>query len=319
MKRITSLLLALIMAAALLAGCGETENTTDVESKTGEENTVVSNSSSDTEANTNSVPTENPAANLSGMVATGGSTSVSAVMEALIFQFEEYNDKVTVKREENGSGDGINKAKDGTYEIGHSSRELKTDGSEDGLIEIPYAIDGIAVVLHKDNEVKSLTKQQLFDIYTGVIDNWKDVGGKDELIAVVTREDGSGTRAAFAEIVGLEKKKDGAIDPATAIKAAAAEQNSSGNIKTAVSGNPAAIGYMSYSDADDPNVKLADYEGVAISNETLKDGSYKLMRQFYMVVKEGRELSAAAQAFIGFVLSAEGQQIVESKKLLSVD
>ena len=281
MKKFTAISLAVLLAVLLFAGCGK--------------DPVV-----ETEP-------------LSGTVATGGSTSVATVMKALIFQFQDDNRDVTINYEQNGSGDGIKNTISGLYEIGHSSRELKTDGSEDGLKAIAYAIDGIAIVVHPSNGVTNLTKAQVKDIYTGVITNWKEVGGADALITVVIRESGSGTRSAFAEIIGLEKSGD----DSTNIVAGANEATSTGAVQTQVSQNANAIGYMSYSDVGN-SVKTLSYEGVAISTATLKDSSYKLKREFYLVVKEGATLSPAAQAFIDFVLSEEGQAIVADNKLLPI-
>lgn len=258
--------------------------------------------------------TENQTSALTGTVKTGGSTSVEKVMNALIFQFQDINREVTINYEMNGSGDGIKNTVSGMYEIGHSSRELKRDGTEDGLMAIPYAIDGIAVVLHKDNAVESLTPDQIYSIYTGQITNWKQVGGPDALITVVTREASSGTRGAFTEIIGLEKKDK----PESNILDAATTCDSTGAIQTTVSQNSNAIGYMSFSDVDTGKVNIVKYDGVGISTATLKDGTYKLKREFYLIIKEGEVLSPAAQAFIDFVLSAEGQKLVQDNKLLSV-
>ncbi|MCL2696205.1 MAG: phosphate ABC transporter substrate-binding protein [Clostridiales bacterium] len=277
MRKVASLLLVVLMVACIV-GCGGDSGT-----------------SSD----------------LSGVVKTGGSTSVEKVMNALIYQFQDDNRDVTINYEQNGSGDGIKNTISGQYEIGHSSRELKTDGTEDGLTATAYAIDGIAIVVNKGNGVENLTKAQVRDIYTGVITNWSEVGGNDALIAAITREPGSGTRDAFAEIVGLEK---GGSD----ILASASVADNTGAIQTKVSSNPNAIGYMSFSDVDPEKVNTVPYEGVAISVETLKNGSYALKREFFLLTKIGATLSPAAQAFLDFVLSDEGQQIVAANKLLPV-
>ena len=280
MKKVLGIILAVLVMTAFFAGC-----------------------SSETSDNSGSA--------LSGVVKTGGSTSVEKVMNALIYQFQDDNRNVTVDYEMNGSGDGIKNTISGLYEIGHSSRELKTDGSEDGLDAIPYAIDGIAVIVHKDNGVEGLTKEQLNGIFTGEIKNWNEVGGGDVAITVVTREEGSGTRDAFAEIVGLEKGGSNII-------ASASVADSTGAVQTTVAANPNAIGYMSSSDVDTSKVNTVKYEGVAISTDTLKDGSYKLKREFWMVTRQGEELSNEAQAFIDFVLSDAGQQIVADNKLLPI-
>ena len=299
MKKVISILLVLVLALGVFTACSNEEDPAET--------------TGDTEATTNDTTSGDSGEALSGIVSTGGSTSVEKVMTALIYQFQEDNPDVTINYEMNGSGDGIANTISGMYEIGHSSRDLKTDGTEDGLVATAYAIDGIAVVVHQDNEVESLNADQLRDIYTGAITNWSQVGGADAPITVVTREASSGTRSAFAEIIGLEE------DDATAIVASATTCDSTGAVQTTVSQNDNAIGYMSFSDVDTTKVKTVQFDGVEISTETLKDDSYKLKREFYLVTKEGATLSAPAQAFIDFVLSDAGQQLVTDNNLLPVD
>ncbi|MDR1928090.1 MAG: phosphate ABC transporter substrate-binding protein [Oscillospiraceae bacterium] len=285
MKKAVGILLALLSVAVVFAGCGaDTNGSTDATSGTA-------------------------AAALSGDVKTGGSTSVEKVMLALIYQFQADNQQVTIGYDQNGSGDGIKNTISGLYEIGHSSRALKTDGTEDGLDATAYAIDGIAIVVHKSNTVANLTKEQVNGIYTGSITNWKEVGGADALITVVTREEGSGTRSAFAEIVGFAEAD---------IPAGATTQASTGEVQTAVAANQNAIGYLSFSDVDTSKVNTVQYEGTAISTTALKDGSYQLKREFFLLTKSGAELSPAAQAFKDFVLSEAGQKIVSEKSLLPI-
>ena len=284
-KRILALALTGLMALSF-AACGDSDTTSSGTGSAGGANTT-----------------------LSGTVKTGGSTSVEKVMTALIYKFQENNRDVTVNYEMNGSGDGIQGVISGKYEIGHSSRNLKDEETAEGLKGTAYAIDGIALVVNKDNTAAELTQAQVKDIYTGKITNWKDVGGKDAPITVVIREPGSGTRSAFGEIIGIED---------TELVAGATECKDTGAVQTTVSQNANAIGYMSFSDMDDSVVTPVKYEGVSISTDTLKDGSYKLQRSFLLVTKEGAQLSAAAQGFIDFILSDEGQQLVTDNKLISV-
>ncbi|MDR2670437.1 MAG: phosphate ABC transporter substrate-binding protein [Oscillospiraceae bacterium] len=304
MKKTTSIFFALLTltAALLFTGCGP-----------GDPGTPTPPAADVSPNNPPAAPFEGDADTLalSGVVKTGGSTSVEMVMNALIYQFQTDNAGVTIDYEMNGSGDGIKNTISGLYEIGHSSRELKSDGSEDGLDAIAYAIDGIAVVVNPANTVADLTKEQILGIYTGTLLNWKDVGGSDAPITVVTRESGSGTRTAFADIIGLEKDD-------TPIAADASVVDSTGAVQTTVSQNPNAIGYMSFSDVDDTKVSAVPYEGVAISTDTLKSGDYLLKREFYLLTRTGATLSPAAQAFVDFVLGDGGQRIVADNKLLPI-
>ncbi len=283
LKKVLTLGLAVVVAGALFVGC--------------------------------SSPTTTPTAqSLSGIVETGGSTSVEKVMNALIFQFQGDNAQVQIKYQMNGSGDGIKNTASGQYEIGHSSRELKQAELDQGLVGKAYAIDGIALIVNKENTAKNLTKEQVFGIYTGKITNWKDVGGADSSITVVTREVGSGTRTAVADLVGLEiAGKDDAkvISSATVC-------NDTGSVQTTVTTNKNAIGYMSFSDLDATKVTALRYGGVAISEATIKDGTYGLKRDFWIITKKGTTLSAPAKAFYDFILSDAGQAIVKANKLLSI-
>lgn len=302
-KRLITCLLAGAMIFSL-AACnqGGTSSTTP--------SSTTPSTSSESSASAESEATEPSTGDLSGVVKTGGSTSVEKVMTALIYQFQNDNPNVTVNYEMNGSGDGIQGVIDGKYEIGHSSRDLKEEETAEGLVGTPYAVDGIAVVVNKENSVTNLTQQQIKDIYTGVITNWSEVGGADAPITVITRESGSGTRSAFGEIIGIEDAE---------LLATATECKDTGAVQTTVSQNANAIGYMSFSDLDEEMVSPVQYEGVSISTEALKDGSYKLQRSFLLVTKEGAELSDAAQAFIDFILSEDGQQLVSDNSLVTVD
>ena len=134
---------------------------------------------------------------LSGTVTLAGSTSMQKLCEAMIESFEEVYPDITVTAEYTGSGAGLEALAGGKTDIGNASRSLKDGEKQSGAVENIVAIDGIAVITHKDSLVADLTAQQLTDIYTGKITNWKDLGGGDEAIVVLGREAGSGTRGAF--------------------------------------------------------------------------------------------------------------------------
>lgn len=265
------------------------------------------------------IPTGDDDSALRGVVKTGGSSSVEKVMNALIYQFQEDHAHVTINYEMNGSGDGINNTLNGMYDIGHVSRELKQDGTEDGLHVIPYAVDGITIVVHPKNNVSDLTGQQVQDIYTGRITNWNQVGGADAPITVITREMGSGTRSTFAQIIGLEQKaQNGRLNPDTQIMTDAVVANNTGAVQTQIMQNPNAIGYLSYSEVNTDAVKLLRFDGVDISAQTLQNDTYKLKRDFYLLTKKDAPLSNEAQAFIDFVVGDRGRQIILHMKLIPI-
>ena len=153
-----------------------------------------------------------------------------ALMEAFM---EEYPN-VTVTTEYTGSGAGIESVTSGAVDIGNASRALSDKEKSAGIEENIVAIDGIAMITDKNNKVTNVTKQQLTDIYTGKITNWKDLGGSDEAIVVIGREAASGTRGAFEELLEVKNKC-----------AYAQELDSTGAVLAKVAATPGAIGYVS--------------------------------------------------------------------------
>lgn len=244
----------------------------------------------------------------SNKVTVSGSTSVGPVVEVLGEDFSAKNEGISVEVQQIGSSAGIKNAIEGTSQIGMASRDLKDEEKASGLKETQIAIDGIAVITNKNNEVKDLTLEQVKDIYTGKITNWKEVGGKDAPIVVVSREDGSGTRDGFQENVGFESEeltKDAQIS------------DGSGNIKSIVEGNENSIGYISFGYVDD-KVNSLTIDGVELTVENVKDNKYAIARPFLLVNKEDK-ISEEGTKFIEFILSEEGQKIVEDKGFISIN
>lgn len=234
-----------------------------------------------------------------------GSTSVQPLAEELAAAYKEINPNAIIDIQSGGSGVGIKSAMDGVVDIGMSSRELKTD--EKTLKEFKIATDGIAVILNSQNPVNDLTLEQLRQIYAGEITNWKEVGGNDAAITVVTREEGSGTRGAFTELTGLELVLSSAIT-----------QGSTGAVMTTITSDANSIGYASYGSVkDNANLKLISIDGAACNEENIYAGNYKISRPFLMVTKE--EPTGLAKDFIDFILSDEGQQIVEENNYLKTN
>ncbi len=249
-----------------------------------------------------------------GSVVTAGSTSVQPLSEELAYAFMDSNPDYTVDVQGGGSGQGIKSIAEGIADIGALSRNLKQE--EEGQVdqEFVIAMDGIAVVVNKSSEIEDLTLEEIQKIYTGEITNWSQVGGADAKITVVSREEGSGTRGAFTEITGiLEKDASGNEIDRTA--SSALIQPSTGSVKSTVASTPNTIGYVSIGGLDD-SVKTLKVEGFDPTVELVKSGDYKISRPFIYVV--GPELSAAAQMYIDFVLSEEGQTIVGENGFISI-
>ena len=235
---------------------------------------------------------------VSGQVATDGSTSMEKVIGALGEQFQNDNSGITFTYNPTGSGSGITAVQEGRCDIGLSSRALKEDEKSAGLVGTTIALDGIAIIVHPDNPVSDLSVQQIADIYTGKITNWKELGGEDAEIVLIGREAGSGTRDGFESVTGT---KDACQYRQ--------ELTSTGDVITTVSQNPAAIGYASLAALKD-NVKAVRVDGVSPSEQTVKDGSYAVQRPFVLVTKDGTKLSDAAQKFFDFAVSGDAAKLI---------
>ena len=241
-------------------------------------------------------------------VTISGSTSVGAVMEPLVEEYKKtlIND-IDLEVQQIGSSSGIKNTIEGTSEIGMTSRDLKGDEKKADLSETKIALDAIAIITNGDNKVSNLTKEQVKDIFTGKISNWKELGGHDRPIVVVSREDGSGTREGFESIVGY--------GPEELIKSALISDGS-GNIKTTVSNNKNAIGYISLGYVD-KSVKSVSIDGVVPSNENVKTHKYAISRPFLLIYKD-EKLTEEGQKFIDYILGEDGQKVVEKHGFVSV-
>lgn len=238
------------------------------------------------------------AANLKGTVSTDGSTSMESVIGALGEAFMEAEPDVTFTYNPTGSGSGIQAVSEGRCDIGLSSRALKDEEIESGLVETTLALDGIAIIVHPDNPVADLDIETIAKIYTGEITDWADVGGEAGEIVLIGREAGSGTRDGFESITGTEDACE-----------YRQELTSTGDVITTVSQNPNAIGYASLAAVGD-TVKALAVDGVEPTEETVIDGSYVVQRPFVLVTRQNEELSDAAQAFFDFALSEDSAEII---------
>ena len=272
-KKISSIILATALIASMFVGCGSNnENTNQSENNTA----------------------------IQGTISTDGSTSMDKVIGALGESFENEHSGVTFTYNPTGSGSGIKAVSEGRCDIGLSSRALKDSEKETGLMETTLAYDGIAVIVNKENSVEDLDIETIAKIYKGEITNWKELGGKDTEIVLIGREAGSGTRDGFEEIT---QTKDSCKYRQ--------ELTSTGDVITTVSSNPGAIGYASLASVKD-TVKPIKVGGVTPSEETVKDGSYKIQRPFMLITKKDNKLSAAAQKFFEYATSEKASEIIYS-------
>lgn len=273
LKKNITLVVSLLIIAALVSACGSTS--------------------------TPGAPVTDPTTDNS-TISVSGSTTVQPLAEKLAEAFMTENTGIRIDVQGGGSSVGVKAAGQGTSDIGMASREIK----ESELAEFPklnvivIARDGIAIVANADVTVSDLTVEQVRDIFSGKITNWKDLGGEDQNIIVVSREEGSGTRGAFEELV---MGKDALIT------ASAILQPSNGSIRTTVSTTPYSIGYMSFGYLDD-TIKAISIGGIAPTEPNAADGSYPIVRPLNMLTNG--EPTGAVKAFLDFILSDAGQKLV---------
>ena len=297
MKKRIGTMVVLGLAAMSLAACGSSAEETTAAA------TTTATAEADTEAeaeDTTAAETETEAAaeELSGAVSTDGSTSMESVIGILGESFMQLHPDVSFTYNPTGSGSGITAVQEGRCDIGLSSRALKDEETASGLKGETVALDGIAMIVNNENPIADLSLDQIAKIYTGEITNWSEVGGNDAEIVLIGREAGSGTRDGFESITGTEDACQ-----------YRQELTSTGDVITTVSQNPAAIGYASLSSVSD-KVKAITVEGVEATEDTVRDGSYKIQRPFVLVTKDGEALSTQAQAFYDYAMSPEVADLI---------
>lgn len=290
MKKLICIALAALMALAVFAGCGEQKDDSSSDSSS-------SSSSASSDAKSNN----------EGTVSTDGSTSMEKVIGALGEAFEEANKGISFTYNPTGSGSGIEAVTAGRCDIGLSSRALKDDEKSKGLKETTLALDGIAIIVNPQNSVSNLSLDDITKIYTGEVTNWKDVGGSDGEIVLIGREASSGTRDGFESITKTKDKCQ-----------YRQELTSTGDVITAVSQNPNAIGYASLASVKE-SVKAVSVDNVTPSEETVKDGSYVVQRPFVLVTKENEKLSDSAQKFFDYITSSDAASIISEAGAVPVN
>ena len=298
MKKIIALLLALTCALALFAGCAAKTTSNDTAAETSAADTKQ-DAATDTTASDTKLDAAPATKELSGTVATDGSTSMEKVIGILSEEFMAKNPDVGVTYDPTGSGTGIEAASNGSADIGLSSRALKEEESSAGLNGTTVALDGIAIIVNAENPVNDLSVEQIAQLFTGAAD-WSAVGGDAGEVACIGREAGSGTRDGFESITGT----------ADSCKLSQ-ELTSTGAVIEAVKSNPSAIGYASLSAVEgQEGIKAVTVGGVECTEENVQNGSYEIQRPFIMVTNGATELSPAAQAFMEFATSDDADKLI---------
>ena len=234
-------------------------------------------------------------------ITMAGSTAFQPFAEKLAEQYMSTHATVSITVQGGGSAVGVQTAISGAAQIGMADLVVLPEEAKQ-LTPTIVARDGIAVVLNPANKVINLTTQQVREVFNGKIKNWKEVGGADSPITVVSREAGSGTRSSFEQIVTeIRLTKDALI------------QDSNGTIRETVANDPNAIGYLSHGLLND-KIKAIKIDGQECTTELITTGSYKLVRPIYLLVKGAPQ--GEVQNFIDYILSADGQQTIKANGLI---
>jgi len=234
-------------------------------------------------------------------VIVAGSTSVQPYAEVLAEEYMVKNPKNAVDVQGGGSAAGITAAQTGAADIGMSSRDLVD--AERNLWSVEIAKDGLAMIINPANPIDGLTLDQIRGIYTADISKWSELGGVDAKIHIITREEGSGTRTSFEELIMNGSR----ITPRAIV------QDSNGAVRQLVADDKNSIGFLSLGLVDN-TVKALHLDGIAATRENIVNGSYKLLRSFLFVSKE--QPGGIAKDYIDFVLSPEGQQLLSNEGLI---
>lgn len=234
-------------------------------------------------------------------ITLAGSTAFQPFAEKLADQYMKANQNASITVQGGGSAVGVQSAISGAAQIGMADLvELPPEAQQ--LSATIVARDGIALVVNPNNKIANLTMQQVRDVFNGKIKNWKEVGGANAPITVVSREAGSGTRSSFEQIVkGISLAKDALI------------QDSNGTIRETVSNDPNAIGYLSHGLLNE-KIRAITIDGQECTTELITAGSYKLVRPIYLLVKGTPQ--GEVKNFIDYILSAEGQNTIKSNGLI---
>jgi len=233
-----------------------------------------------------------------------GSTSVQPYVEILVEEYSNQNPGKFIDVQGGGSSAGIQAVESHTAQIGMSSRRLRD--TEMDLWSIEITKDALAIIISPENPVTSLTLEQIRGIYSADNINWSDFGGPDARIHVITREEGSGTRSAFEELVMDEQR----ITPRAIV------QDSNGSVRQLVAGDPFSIGFISLGLVDEGErpVKALSIDGIAATKNNVLNGDYALFRSFLFVALEKPEDNV--MRFIDFIRSPDGQKIMSDEGLI---
>lgn len=236
-----------------------------------------------------------------------GSSSVSPLMQKLAAEYEKAHDNVAIIVNTSDSSTGITEAKEGKNDFGMASKGVK----EDVLTTVQIATDGVALIVNKGCDVSDVTPAEVYDLYA------EGLPLQTTIVAAISREEGSGTRDAFGDLI---KSADGKkLKELSSFAECVAVQNATGTVKEAIVSNSAAntLGYISMGSVDE-TVKTLKVNGVEATAENVKNGSYSLSRPFNLVYNTEKGLSEEAKDFLDYILSSEGQAVVAANGYVTI-
>ncbi|MCL2519630.1 MAG: phosphate ABC transporter substrate-binding protein [Spirochaetaceae bacterium] len=244
----------------------------------------------------------------------GGSTTLAPILDVATEFIRAGHPEYHIVYEAQGSSAGITGALSGTFLVGGTSRDLNAAELAQGAVPHTFAIDGMIIIVHSSANVSNITSEQLANIYAGNITNWSEIGGANLVIQVVNREDGSGTFGSFNELVMQPYRLNFASNVLVA--------NSSGNVVATVTNTPGAIGYVGHGFYDqtwNQGGVVLDVNGIAPSVANIRNGSYPISRNLYLVTNGPIQPDSFQEFFINWMLSPEGQRVVAMQGFISIN
>lgn len=258
------------------------------------------------------------AAGLQGSFPMGGSTTCEPIMTAAIEAFVDVQPNAKVTYEANGSSTGIKALAKGTYMLAGSSRKVKDSELEAGLVPTEIAKDGVALIVSQDVTIDNITLTDLAKIYAGEITNWSEVGGADLAINVINRDEASGTYDCFKSMVMKPyqgKKNIKFIEDAIVV-------SSNGDMVTKIVTTPGSIAYSGFGYLDQAangGAKSLNIDNVLPKESNVLNGTYPISRSLFIVTNGSPQSGSFEETFINFILSEEGQGLVEEAKYIPLN
>lgn len=249
----------------------------------------------------------------------GGSTTLEPIITTAIESFNPESQDIKISYDAQGSSVGIKGLQDGIYTLAGASRKLNEEEKGEGLVSIPIAIDGIAIIVNKEAGVSNLTLDQIASIFTGDVDNWSQVGGNDIEITVINRDEASGTRSAFKEMI-LDNVLGEESDPQFVEEAIVTDSN--GDMVVKVGSTPGGVGYCGFAyieEAKKSGAVAISVDGIEPTEKNVIDGQYPISRKLNIIHKEDLPKDSIEIQFIDFLLSSEGQSIVEESGFIALE